>query len=103
MLIIPSVAHSADLGFRSLELGADSIEKHVGHVGRAQIAVELRSVEIGGPNDAGLSTVRETRPDTVEFKQAEAIRKSSRVPNVRTQWPGSANTARSGLKTISVR
>lgn len=44
------------------------------------------------------STVRETSPDTVELRQAEGIRKSSRVPYVRTQEPGSASTAISGSK-----
>jgi len=48
---------------------------------------------------ASFRTVRETRPDTVEFRHADAIRKSSRVPNVRTLCPGSASTARSSENT----
>ena len=47
-----------------------------------------------------LNAVRETNPDTVEFKHADGIRKSARVPNVRTQLPGSANTASSGSKDV---
>ena len=48
-----------------------------------------------GPISSSFSTVRDTSPDTVEFRQAEGIRKSSRVPNRSAQWPGSASTARS--------
>jgi hypothetical protein len=42
--------------------------------------------------------VRETRPQTVEFRQAEGTRTSSRVPNRPAQLPGSASTASSGEK-----
>ena len=53
-----------------------------------EFPVELGAVEVAGPQVRGLSTVRDTSPDTVEFRQADAIRKSSRVPKVRTLWPG---------------
>ena len=48
-----------------------------------------------GPMRSALSTVRETSPETVEFRQADGIRKSSRVPNVARSCPGSASTASS--------
>ena len=43
-----------------------------------------------------LRTVRDTSPDTVELRQADGMRQSSRVPNVLAQRPGSASTASSG-------